>query len=88
MSDLKAYFKLTQKIKELERMRDELKTELMESIDDELVDGNYKAKICSRAKGFNQKEFKEKHPRIYKNFYDETKYEYLTVRQIDKSKAA
>lgn len=88
MSDLRTYFKLTQKIKELERKRDQIKQEIMDQVDDEFIDGNLKAKICVRAKGFNQKEFKAKHPKIYKNFYDETTYEYLTVRQINKAKAA
>lgn len=88
MSDLKTYFKLTQKIKDLERKRDELKQEIMDQVDDELIDGNFKAKICERAYGFDQKAFKEERPKIYKQYYREDTYQYLIVRQINKAKAA
>lgn len=88
MSDLKTYFKLSQKIKELKKQQDELKELLMSEIDDELIDGNFKAKICERAFGFDQKAFKEERPKIYKQYYREDKYQYLIVTQINKAKAA
>jgi len=88
MSNLKTYFKLTQKIKELQQKRDEIKNKIMSEIDDELIDGNFKAKICERAYGFDQNAFRQDRPRIYQQYYIEDTYRYLSVRQINKSKAA
>ena len=88
MSDLKTYFKLTQKIKELQQKRDELKKFIMSEIDDQFIDGNYKAKICQRSYGFNQKAFKEQQPKLYQQYYNSEKYDYLIVFQVNKAKAA
>ena len=88
MSDLKIYFKLTQKIKELQKKRDDLKNKIMQDVDNCQTEGNYKAKICERSFGFDQKRFKEERPRLYKKYYVSDKYKYLLVTQVNKSKAA
>ena len=88
MSDLKTYFKLTQKIKELQQKRDELKQQIMSDIKDEHIEGNFKAKICERSYGFDQKLFKEKRPRMYERYYNHEKYNYLLVTQLNKAVAA
>ena len=88
MNSLQKYFNLTQKIKELNKMRDQIKDELLQDIDGELIQGNFKAKVCERAYGFDQKRFKEERPKIYSKYYREDTYEYLLVTQINKSKAA
>ena len=95
MNQVKKYYELTQKIKELQRKRDELKEEIFhdafvsrEDYGKDYVEGNYKAKICERSYGFDQKAFKEERPKLYKQYYNNDKYEYLIVSKINNLKIA
>lgn len=93
MNQLKKYYELTQKIKELQRKRDELKdlifdVALEENAGFDYTEGNYKVKICERSYGFDQKAFKEERPKLYKQYYNNDKYEYLIVSKINNLKIA